>query len=231
SSCLPFSRACASPARVRSRRISHSNSAKMASKPAMARPAGVVRSSASVSETKPTPRCSSSCRVASRSVTERPQRSSRHTRTTVDFTTARGFDELFTSLSLDSAGTDITDLQGDRPAASCNVLPQRTYLHRERLLIVRRNARVQTGAQHFRRSSWLAENVSGFRFAGSPFYRHSDGSHCHGHIRILSGHVAILDITRPRRLLRPCSSTASTLMDARSLPRDAGAVLSGSRTG
>jgi hypothetical protein len=39
------------------------------------------RSSASVSETNPTTRCSSSWSVASRSVTDRPQRSSRHTST------------------------------------------------------------------------------------------------------------------------------------------------------
>ena len=79
---FPFSRACARPPRVRSRRISLSNSAKMASRPAMARPAGVVKSSASVRETNPTPRCSSSWRVASRSVTDRPQRSSRAGRRT-----------------------------------------------------------------------------------------------------------------------------------------------------
>jgi hypothetical protein len=79
---LPFCRACAKPARVRSPRISRSNAAKTASSPAIARPAGVVRSSASVSDTKPTPRCSSSCSVASRSVTDRPQRSRRHTSTT-----------------------------------------------------------------------------------------------------------------------------------------------------
>jgi hypothetical protein len=48
----------------------------------MARPAGVVRSSASVNETNPTPRCSSSWSVASRSVTDRPQRSSLQTSTT-----------------------------------------------------------------------------------------------------------------------------------------------------
>lgn len=42
---LLFCRAWARPARVRSRRISLSNSAKIASKPAIARPAGVVRSS------------------------------------------------------------------------------------------------------------------------------------------------------------------------------------------
>ena len=70
------------PARVRSRRISLSNSANIARMPAIARPAGVVRSSASVSDTKPTPRCSSSWSVASRSVTDRPQRSSRQTSTT-----------------------------------------------------------------------------------------------------------------------------------------------------
>jgi hypothetical protein len=56
--------------------------AKTASKPAIARLAGVVRSSASVNETKPTPRCSSSWSVASRSATDRPQRSSRQTNTT-----------------------------------------------------------------------------------------------------------------------------------------------------
>jgi hypothetical protein len=60
------------PARVRSRRISFSNSANIASRRAIARPAGVVRSNASVSDTKPTPRCSSSWKVASRSVTDRP---------------------------------------------------------------------------------------------------------------------------------------------------------------
>ena len=53
-----------------------------ASSAAMARPAGVVRSRASVSETKPTPRCSSSWRVASRSATDLPQRSRRQTSTT-----------------------------------------------------------------------------------------------------------------------------------------------------
>src|SRR5271170_6957461 len=56
----PFWRACARPARTRSRRISLSNSAKTASNAAMARPAGVVRSSASVSDTNPTPRWFSS---------------------------------------------------------------------------------------------------------------------------------------------------------------------------
>jgi len=45
------------PVRAKSR----SNSANTAGSSAMARPVGAVSSSASVSETKPTPRCSSSC--------------------------------------------------------------------------------------------------------------------------------------------------------------------------
>jgi hypothetical protein len=57
---LPLCRACAKPARTRSRRMSRSNSANTANRPAIARPAGVVRSRASVKETKPTPRWFSS---------------------------------------------------------------------------------------------------------------------------------------------------------------------------
>jgi hypothetical protein len=58
--CMPFSRASAMPARIRSRRISCSNSANTESKPAIARPVGVVKSSASVRDTKPTPSSASS---------------------------------------------------------------------------------------------------------------------------------------------------------------------------
>jgi len=43
--------------------------------------ADVVGSSASVNDTKPTPRCPNPCRVVRRSVTERPQRSRGHTST------------------------------------------------------------------------------------------------------------------------------------------------------
>ena len=150
---FPFSRAWAKPARVRSRRISRSNSAKMASRPAIARPAGVVRSSASVSDTKPTPRCSSSWSVASRSVTDRPQRSSRHTSTT-SISRRRAASSSFSRASrLRRTGAHLADLQGDRPAAPGGILPHGAALHRKCLLIVRGNAGVQAGAEHFRRSS------------------------------------------------------------------------------
>lgn len=65
------------------RRISFSTSAKIASKAAIVCLAGVVRSSASVSETKPMPRCCGSSRVVSRSVIDRSQRPKRQTRTTL----------------------------------------------------------------------------------------------------------------------------------------------------
>jgi len=64
---FPFSRASASPARTRSQRIECSNSAKTESRPAIARPVDVVRSRASVSDTKVTPSSASSFNVTTRS--------------------------------------------------------------------------------------------------------------------------------------------------------------------
>ena len=65
-------RAWAIPAFTRSRRMSRSNSAKTASMPANALPLGVVRSIASLSETKPTWSAVSSWRVVTRSTRDRP---------------------------------------------------------------------------------------------------------------------------------------------------------------
>jgi hypothetical protein len=79
---------------------------------------------------------------------------------------------LFASFSFDRAGADLTHLRGDGPAAPGRILAKRAILHRESLLIVGGNARVQAGAKHFLLTSSLAENVSGFRLAGGPFYRH-----------------------------------------------------------
>ena len=72
--------ACTIPAFTRSRRISRSNSAKTANSPARARPVEVVRSKASVREMKPTLSSVNSFNVVTRSASERPQRSKRHTR-------------------------------------------------------------------------------------------------------------------------------------------------------
>ena len=126
---LPFCRAWASPARVRSPRISRSNAANTASNPAIARPAGVVRSSASVSDTKPTPRCSSSWSVASRSVTDRPQPVQPPYQHDIDLAATCGLQKFLPRLSLHRAGANFTDLHGDRPAPPSGILPPSATLH------------------------------------------------------------------------------------------------------
>ncbi len=67
------------PAFMRSRMTSRSNSAKTEGIPAIARPDGVMRSSASLIEMKPIPSSVSSLSGATRSVSDLPQRSSRQT--------------------------------------------------------------------------------------------------------------------------------------------------------
>src|SRR5262249_38393966 len=99
----------------------------------------VVRSSASVKETKPTPRCSSSWSVAIRSVTDRPQRSNRQTRTTSMSRRTGGFHQPLTPFPLHRSRVHLTDVQGDRPTTPGRVLPHRPVLHDQRLLIVGRN--------------------------------------------------------------------------------------------
>lgn len=74
---VPLCRAWSSPARTRSRRMSCSKAANTDSMPAIARRVDVVRSSASLSDTKPMLRSVSSWRVVTRSSRERPHRSSR----------------------------------------------------------------------------------------------------------------------------------------------------------
>src|SRR5712671_3334393 len=78
---LPFCRACASPARVRSRKNLLLNSAEIASRP----------------------------------VTDRPQRFQTPDQHGVDLAAAHGFHQLLTSLSPDRSGANIAHLHGDGP--------------------------------------------------------------------------------------------------------------------
>ena len=77
---------------------------------------GVVRSSASVSDTNPTPQCSSSCSVASRSVTTGPAIQSPD-QPHIDLTAARPFHQLLAEFPFDCTGADLADLHRDGPAA------------------------------------------------------------------------------------------------------------------
>ena len=150
---FPFCRACARPARVRSRKISRSNSAKIASSPAMARPAGVVRSRASVKGNETDAEMFQFLKGCQQ-IRYRPapaiQTPHQHY---VELSPAGGREQFLTSYSLGRTGANLTDLEGDRPAASGGILPHGAALHRKCLLIVRRNAGVQASAKHFRRLS------------------------------------------------------------------------------
>ena len=119
---LPCDRACAKPAR--SRRMSLSNSAKTESSPAIARPAGVVRSRASVTETKTTSSAVSSCNVDTRSATDRPHRSNRQTRTT-SMSRRRAESISRSRIARDRTRAHFLTSLGHRPATLQSGLPQR----------------------------------------------------------------------------------------------------------
>lgn len=138
---VPCRRACAKPTRTRPRIMSRSNSANTESSIAIARPAGVVRSNASVTETKPAPSAVSSRNVDTRSATDRPHRSNRQTRTT----------SMSRSFAGDRARAHFLTLFDHRPATLQSVLPQRPKPQGQRLLFERRDARIQPGPQHSRR--------------------------------------------------------------------------------
>ena len=129
----------------------------------MARPAGVVRSTASVSETKPTPRGSSSCSVANRSATDRPQRSNRHTSTTSISRRRAASSNFSRSCRCDATAPDLFHLQGESPTPPDDVFPQGADLQGDGLLVVRRDAGVDAGAEHFRWFPCLAKNPRRFR--------------------------------------------------------------------
>jgi hypothetical protein len=99
-------------------------------------------------------------------VTERSQRSGTPDQNHVHLTAARGFHQLFAGFPFNRAGVDLAHVHCDRPSPPCNVLAQSTHLHRRRLLIVGGHSCVQPSPQRFPLSSSLAENVSGFCFAG-----------------------------------------------------------------
>jgi hypothetical protein len=82
---------------------------------------GVVRSSASVSDTKATP--------------------------SIDLAPPGCGKELFAEFALCRAGTNLFDLSHDVPATLRRVLPYGANLQRQRLLVVRGYSRIQTPSQ------------------------------------------------------------------------------------
>jgi hypothetical protein len=97
----------------------------------MARPVAVVMSSASVSETKPTPRAATSCSMATKSGKDRPHRSKRHTSTAS--ISPRQAASISVSRSSRSAAPEPTSFtsSANRRAATRRILAHRS--HRKRL--------------------------------------------------------------------------------------------------
>jgi hypothetical protein len=127
------------------------------------------------SVTKPTPRCSSSCSVAHGSVTERPQRSSRHTSTKWISRRRAVSSGRFLASSFCRFGVHLAHLHGNHPAAPDGIFPQGAVLNRQSLLVL-------CGAQHFRRSvclaktSWYGSVTNGSQQTFGPAARRRGGS-------------------------------------------------------
>jgi N12 class adenine-specific DNA methylase len=95
-------------------------------------------------------------------------------------------EQFLTRFSFGRPGANFTDLQGDRPAALGCILPQGAALHRKGLLVVSGDAGIEARSQHFRRSSCLAKNATGFCFGKGPFGGHFEMSPNHGRSRSFS---------------------------------------------
>src|SRR5712671_8404 len=134
---LPFCRACASPARVRSRKNLLLNSAEIASRP----------------------------------VTDRPQRFQTPDQHGVDLAAARGFHQLLTSLSPDRSGANIAHLHGDGPTRAGRHIPAWCGSACGGLLVGGRHAGGGAGPEHFRRFPCPAKNPMGFWFLRRPVFR------------------------------------------------------------
>src|SRR5215208_3638603 len=113
----------------------------------------------------------------------------------VDFTAPRRFDQLPPQFALGSAGADFLDLQDDGPAARSGVLAHGAYWQRDRLLVLRRDTRIQSDAEHFRLLSSVAKNLSGFRLLRCPSY---------GHFRMPDPHGRTLWFSAIRELIILC---------------------------
>ena len=134
------------PALTRSRKMLRSNSAKTASIPARARPLGVVRSSASLSETKPTSSGASSCRVETRSTSERPQRVEPPHDDLVELPPTGRLKKFLSFGPQAHTRANILDFQGNSPATLGDVIAHLSQLQRERLLVMPRDPGAQPGS-------------------------------------------------------------------------------------
>ncbi len=126
------------PAFTRSRRMSHSNSAKTASMPANARPLGVVRSSASLNETKPIFKAVQFLQGGDE-VDQRPSPAIEPPYDDdIDFSSTGGAQQFLAPRTGLGSRADFLDRRGDPPAFAFGIGAHGLELHGQRLLIVGR---------------------------------------------------------------------------------------------
>jgi hypothetical protein len=138
----------------------------------------------------------------------------------VDFPATGGFQQFLAGFSFRRARVYLADLQSNRPAAPRGILPHGPVLHRQRLLIIRRDTGIQASTKHFRRFPCLAKNVTGFCLRKGLFG---------GHFRVWIHHITRLPAWRAAPASHD-SSRASTQTGFVSVRRRASATGSDSRT-
>jgi hypothetical protein len=185
--------------------------------PAIARPVDVVRSSASLSETKPMLRSVSSWSVVTRSSRERPHRSSRQTSTTsISRRCAASINCWRCSRCTAPDPTSLTCRATVQPRFARSHAWHAS--HRESLLIERGDTRVEPCPQHFRGFACVAKNLLRFCLAGSAFYGHFGAMRLVGRRLFFSATIRTHATTRRGR---PPASAASRDKSRASTPRDA----------
>jgi hypothetical protein len=67
----------------------------------------------------------------------------------VDLLPAGGLEQFLAGFSSRRPGVHLSDLQRNRPPAA-SILAHGPILHRQRLLVIRRDSGIQSGSEHFR---------------------------------------------------------------------------------
>ena len=163
----------------------------------MARPVGVVRSSASVSDTKPDAEmiqfleCGDQIRQRSSPAVQTPDEHD------IDLAPSRCFHQLLPQFAFGSAGADFLHLQDDGPAARGGVLAHGAHLQRKRLLILCGDAGIQADPEHFRLLSSRGQKPVLISSSQMPVLRPFRHVRSAWPNRILFGHAGIHHITQP----------------------------------
>ena len=225
---LPFCRAWAKPARVRSRRISRSNSAKTASR-AGHRSTGWRGQIQRLGQRHEAHAEMLQFLEGRQQIRYRPapavQSPHQHY---VDLSAAGGLQQFLPRFSLGRTGANLTDLHGNASSPAGRRTPAWPGSAWQRLLIVGGNAGVEARPEHFRRLPCLAKNVIGFCLCRGPF-----GGHLECHLT-----MAADDPFRPgrthhtsaREAVTRDNSRASTTPGWQPVPGDAAVARSGNRT-